>query len=503
MTTKDIRLQSGFVVFAAKISSVGTGLVFQFIVSHALVGREYDIWFNLNDINAYFVLLAGVLPFWAMRYVTRDKEGSVKTGIFANLIISAVAAVAYVLLIPSVMSALQVSMIYLPVYLLMAIQIVEIHSIAIMESCLQARIPQNVGYGLLVQQITKVIVGVVLIVVLKQLLLGAVVATIIGYAIQTFYYVKTFAVELKKRLCIGYIGEWLKGSLANIYSVIGNQIAAYIFIMLFTYVDTARGIYGAAATIVNVITFSSYLSFALYPKLLAEKKMDDVASSMKMVLMFAVPLTVGAIALADSYITLLRPGAAGAGPVLMVLALDSFVVVISGFYSSILYGVETVDEGSKLSLRQLVKSRLFISFSLPYLHSAIALPTAYYVLTNYAQKQPIQAALYVSIINAVVRFLMFLILVVVIRGMAKIHIPWKSISKYVFAAAVMGIILYVSPHPTTASSTLLEAAVTLVETGIGGLIYLGVLMAIDKEARSLPRDIINEFRQKQQTSADS
>jgi hypothetical protein len=496
VATKDIRLQSGFVIFAARISSVLTGLIFQFIVAHALVAREYDIWFNINDINMYFVLLSGVLPFWAMRYVTRDKEGSVKTGVFANLIIAAVAAAVYIIIVPSVMSALQISLVYLPIYLLMAIQIFEIHSISIMESCLQARMPQKVGYGLLVQQITKVILGLVLIIGFKQLLLGAIVATLIGYAIQTFYYFKTFAVELKKRLCIGYIGEWLKGSLANIYSVIGNQIAAYIFIMLFAYVDAARGIYGAAATIVNVITYSSFLSFALYPKLLAEKKTDDIASSMKMVLMFAVPLTVGAIALADSYITLLRPEAAGAGPVLMVLAVDSFVIVISGFYSSVLYGFETVDEGAKLSLRELVKSRLFISFSLPYLHSAIALPTAYYVLQTYAQKDPIHAALYVSIVNAVVRFLMFLILLVVIRGMVKIHVPWRSISKYVIAAAIMGAILYLLPHPTTAGSTLFEALVTLVETGVGGAIYLGVLMAIDKEARSLPRDIINEFRPK-------
>jgi hypothetical protein len=231
------------------------------------------------------------------------------------------------------------------------------------------------------------------------------------------------------------------------------------------------------------------LSFALYPKLLAEKKMDDVSSTMKMVLMFAIPLTVGALAIPDSYITLLRPETAGGGPVLMVLAVDSFVMVISGFYSSVLYGMENVDEGSRLSLRHLAKSRLFIAFSLPYLHSAITLPTAFYILTNYAQNQPFQAALYVSAINAIARFSMFIILYVVVRGMVRVHIPWRSISKYVLAAAVMGTALFLIPHPTRIS-------MTLIETAAGGLIYLGLLMAIDKEARRLPRDIIGEFRHK-------
>jgi len=491
VATKDIRLQySGFVIFAAKIVSVVTGLIFQYIVAHALNKVEYDLWFNINDIANYFVLLSGVLPFWAMRYVTRDKEGSVKTGLFANLTISAVASTVYLLLIPTVMSALHVSLFYLPTYLLMAIQIVEVHSIAIMESCLQARIPQRVGYGLLVQQFCKVFLGYVLIVLFNQLLLGAVVATIAAFALQTFYYVRTLFHELRKRLCVAYVREWLKGSLFNVYNVIGNQIAAYVFIMLFVYGgDGARGILGAGATIVNVITYSSFLSFALYPKLLAEKKMDDVSSTMKMVLMFAIPLTVGALAIPDSYITLLRPETAGGGPVLMVLAVDSFVMVISGLYSSVLYGMENVDEGSRLSLRQLAKSRLFIAFSLPYLHSAITLPTAFYILTNYAQNQPFQAALYVSAINAIARFTMFTILYVVVRGMVRVHIPWRSISKYVLAAAVMGTALFLIPHPTRIS-------MTLIETAAGGLIYLGLLMAIDKEARRLPRDIIGEFRHK-------
>lgn len=60
MATKDIRLQySGFVIFAAKIVSVATGFIFQFIVAGALNSGEYDLWFNINDIANYFVLLSG------------------------------------------------------------------------------------------------------------------------------------------------------------------------------------------------------------------------------------------------------------------------------------------------------------------------------------------------------------------------------------------------------------------------------------------------------------
>lgn len=495
MSVKDIRLQySGLIIFAAKLTSVLTGLIFQFIIARALTGpvhgKEYDLWFNITDVSNYFVLMAGVLPFWAMRYVTRNKEGATKTGIVGNLAISGVAAAIYILLIPTVMSGLHISSAYLPTYLLISIQIIEVYSIGVLESCLQPRKPQAIGYGLLVQQVAKVALAYTLIIVFQQFLAGAVVATIAGFAIQTIYYSRLVAAELKKKIKFEYIREWLKGSLGNIYNVVGNQLATLVYIMLFAFGgEGARGTLGAGAVVVNVITYSSFLSYALYPKLMADKNCEDATSCMKMVLMFAIPMTIGAIALADSFIVLLKPEYAGTGAVLAVLAVDAFVSVISGFYLSILYGFETVDDEAKLSLRKLVKSKMFIAFSLPYLHSAFTLPTAYFALTNLANNQPYQAALYVSIINAVARTAMFFILFIVVRRTITVRIPWRNIGKYVFSAAAMGIVLYIIPHSTRIS-------LILAETALGGLIYLGLLLLIDKETRRMPKDIIREFRRK-------
>lgn len=305
-----MRLQySGLVIFAAKMVSVVTGLIFQFMVARSLLPlyqKEYDLWFNINDLVPYFALLAGVLPFWAMRFVTRDREGAIKTGIVANFAISAVATIAYVLLIPLIMSNLAISGIYLPIYFLAGIQIVETYSISMLEACLQARVPRTVGYGLLVQQLCKVVLGYVLIIQFGQLLLGVMITALVAFAVQIVYYLRLLAQELRQRIRWGYLKEWLKGSVINIYNVVGNQIAAFIFIMLFAYgQEGARGRLGASAIVVNVITYASFLAFALYPKLLAERKGEDITTSMKMVLMFAIPLTVGAIALSDSYITIL------------------------------------------------------------------------------------------------------------------------------------------------------------------------------------------------------
>ena len=501
----DIRLQySGFVIFAAKMLSVLTGLIFQFMVAWYTIGRtgEYDIWFNVSDVLAYFTILVGVAPFWVMRFVARGKEGATKTGFVTNLIISVISTIAYLAFIPFVLSMLGISSNFLPVYLIASLQIVELYALTIFESCLQATVPQTIGYGLLVQQFAKVALGYVLIVQTGQPLIGALAATIIAIAIQIFYYTRILAAQFKERIQWRYVKQWLKGSLGNIYNVIGVQIAAYVFIMLYDMGgEGSRGRLGAAATITNVISYSSFLAFALYPKLLAERKKEDVTTSLKMVLMFAIPMTVVAIALSNVYITILRRDYPDAGSVLIVLAVDTLITVTYNIFGSVLFGMEKLDQDEEISFKVLVKSKLFVVFSLPYLNSVIILPITYYVLTTpYAFHQPLQAAFSISVINIVGHLITFSILFILARKTIRFDVPWKSISKYIFASAIAGVLLFILPHPApipqdaTTMETIYNIAQTVILTAIGAAVYLGIVMAIDKEARKLPRSILQEIR---------
>ena len=505
----EIRLQySGFVIFAAKMLSVITGLMFQFMVAWSTTEEQYGIWFNINDVLAYFTILMGVAPFWVMRFVARGKEGSTKTGFVTNLAVSAISTVIYLAFIPFFLPMLGISGDFLPVYFIASLQIVELYSLTLFEGCLQATAPHSIGYGLLVQQFAKVALGYVLIVQMGQPLMGALVATIAAIVIQLFYYAQLLAGQFKQKLELGYVKQWVKGSIANIYNVIGGQLLAYVFIMLYEIGGAgARGRYGAAATITNVISYSSFLAFALYPKLLADKKREDITTSLKTVLMFAIPMTVVAVVMADSYITLLRSEYPDASIILVVSAVDILISVTSNLFSYVLFGMESVDQGEKISFRALVKSRLFIAFSMPYINATIALPLTYFVLTTYALNQPLQAAFYVSIIILIVRCVSLIVLYALARKSTKIDIPWKSISKYVLAAAVMGAVLFLLPHPAGLPATadtmeiLFNIGQVLGITGIGAAVYLVIIMTIDKEARMLPKSMLQEVRGKKKPSA--
>jgi O-antigen/teichoic acid export membrane protein len=355
------------------------------MIARSTSQAEYGVWFNVNDVLAYFTILAGIMPFWAMRFVARNERGAAKTGVLANLAISIAATLIYLSLLPLITSALDVRE-YISIYMIITAQIIELHLLNAFEANLRAKKPQTLRLWANHRRSHQSIVG--------QLahfwqnlkpLEGAVISLTLAIAAQIIYYLKLHVEDLKQNVNWAYVKEWVKGSIANIYNVLGNQIAAFIFIMLFTYGgETARSNYGAAFQIANIITYSSFLAFALYPKLLAEKSSSDITTSIKTVLMFAIPMTAGALTLPDLYLTILKPETyKDAWPVLMVLAVDSFVATISTLYSFVLYGFERIDEEAKIPFRELVKSRLFIAFSLPYIHSAITIPLTYYVLTSY------------------------------------------------------------------------------------------------------------------------
>jgi hypothetical protein len=73
--------------------------------------------------------------------------------------------------------------------------------------------------------------------------------------------------------------------------------------------------------------------------------------------------------------------------------------------------------------------------------------------------------------------------------MTRVKIPWKNIAKYLFASIVMAVILFLLPHPT-------RIITTLAMTAAGGIIYFILLMAIDKETRSLVGSVWKEITSK-------
>ena len=487
MVKSEIRLRySGYILFTSKLLSVATGLAFVLMITRSVSTEEFGIWGNIIDVFSYFILLATVLPFWTTRFVAREHAGSAKTGLTANIFISIASTAIYLALLPTILSVLQIGADYVMLYFIVSIQIVEFYIISALEAVLRAKQPHTVGYGLLMYEICRVVLAFTLIMHLKLGLLGAIYSIIGSYIIQIAFYVKLTAKELKESVRWSSLKEWLKASPINLYSIVGNRIAAFTFIFLFMYGELARSYYGAALIIANVIAYSNFLSYALYPKLLSKTDPKDISTSLKMILMSAIPMTIGAIILSDSYLTILSPDYTEAKLVLSILAIYIFSLSLSQVFNTVVMGTEKIDAKAKIPFKQLIKTRLFQIFTLPYVQSAITLPTTFFALFYMAETQ-LEAATYLALISLIVGLAMLLCTYIIARKCLTFNFPWKSVTKYVIASAVMATLLYILPHPTR---LLLTVGLTIV----GGIVYFIILAVIDWETRELVRSVISEVK---------
>lgn len=490
MEKQEIRTHySGAILFAAKLISVATGIIFTLTVLNSLSQPDYGAYGAIiNTVIPYFTLFSGPIAFWTMRFAARDKVGAVKTGIAGNLALSAIATVVYIALLPLITASADFQK-YAWVYLVAAVQIMELYLITVFEASLQAKRPHFVGYGLLVGEVLKVLFVYLFVIRLPLGGLGAILSLVLAYSVKIAFYFEIVWKELKQKIALSYIKEWLKGSAFNLYNIGGDRLAALIFFMLLWYgTTTGYSYYYASVQIANIISYSTFLAFALTPKLLADTNIDEATTSLKNVLLFAVPMTAGVIAIPSSFLLFAKETGeyTVAAPVLIILAIDALVSTISTIFTYVLYGVEKLDEKAEIPFRQFTKSRLFIAFSLPYVHAAITLPIAYYALTNLAGNNPVLVATYVTAITLLGHSVAFVILFSVLRKDVKVKIPWKRIWKYVVAALVMALVLFFA-HPARRTTTLLF-------TGIGSLIYIVVLLAIDKETRTLTRTVLQMVR---------
>jgi hypothetical protein len=353
---------------------------------------------------------------------------------------------------------------------------------------LRAVKPQAIAYGLLIEELVKISLAFVLIVGLKQIFLGAMIGLVAGALIQALYYTWLLGKDLRLAAQWRYLKEWLKGSTVFIYNAVGSQLLNFVFILLFQYGgQAASGAYQAAAVFATVIGYSSSLAFALYPKMLAEECPEDVAGSFKTVLMFALPLAAITLSMSQSLLTILNASYSIASPVLLLLTLDTLIVVISQFYTTVLLGMENFDEEGKISLRQLVRSKIFKVFTLPYLQAAIALPTAYYVLTQVGFVDSVQAVLYVVTINIAVHAITIGALYGFMHKEVKLIVAWKSLTKYILASLATAAVLFFLPQTTTLTMTFGKLL-------LGVAMYTAILLAIDADARKLVKAIWDEIR---------
>ncbi len=486
--------KTGLIVFSSRILSVFTGLLFLVMMTRSLVPTQFGLWEVITDIVVFASYPTGLLTYWATREVARGKVIG-KTTIVLNLLASGLgigiflvfAAVSYTLLhasfMPFVLSLILVPLSYWN----------------------QATLALVGGYdpgigakSLLVSEPAKLLVAFPLLFDFKLKIYGIIVAIAVSFLVQNIASTYQLRKVTTDEVDVSIGRKWLRDS--HVPAIAG--ITA-VFAVADTFAASLgqggtglAGYYQAAFQVATLVSYSLYLSAALYPLLLREGSGTPpgelLKTSLEFTLLFALPMAAGTIALAPQILYLLSPTYVVSSPGLVILSFAAVASAISWVFDQALMGRERVDLIEEDRTRRILGSDLMFVPVANLAYSLVYVTSVFFIGKFSTGAVP---ALYVDY-WAISQLVLTVCLVVgkSLRLHRKIRIEFsRAVLFYLLSAAVMGGIVYL------VGNALLSSGLGSLDYGLrlgftvlaGGAIYFGLLAALDLRVRGYVQLLLN------------
>jgi len=488
-----IRLKySGLVNFASRMISVLTGLLFTMLVTRRLTEELFGTWQFYASLLSYFTIPSSISNYWLTRFTGRGKPVA-KSGVLFNSVVSLVSAAVFTVLSPVFASSVSVDPLTILAFIMW---IVVIHHTSSLESVCHGVEPHVVGYGTIIFEASKVVVGATLVGYFRLSLFGAVLSVDLALIIQALYYSLRLSKHLKGSFKLGEVGRWFRMGwipLASIApGIVYSQDALVLTLLTGSLLPVA---YIRAANIfAGVILFAGALAIGLYPKLLSGGTGTDVEESLELVLLFLIPMTLGQLILAEPLLYLLREGYAPVHNVLRVMAVCSAVVVVKSFFSTVILGVEKTDVDENASWKRLLESYL-IRIPLIDLAGSVVYVTVAGVVSVILRD--LESPLMLFSMSAAVCYLLVnlstaLYYIRLSKRLVVFSLDFKRVFKIFISGVLMSAVL-LTLYPESAKSGQIMVVLTSLMPVIlaGVVVYFTTLCLIDQESREMLKTVLN------------
>ncbi|MBS7655907.1 hypothetical protein KEJ50_05340 [Candidatus Bathyarchaeota archaeon] len=475
---------SGLIVFSSKIFSVFTGLIFVALVTRNLSVNEFGIWQYLTLILSYVVFPSALIPYWVTRFYARGSPVA-KASIISNMIVSLPFFTIFLISAPLASTIIKTN---LSLFYLISIQIFLVYLSTSLEALALAKKPHLLGYETIAFESAKIALALILFTILKLGLKGAIATIILAYLTQCL----TLTFFLRRELIKEKGFDWriLRKWFSNIWLPLFNAFPTFIgsldlFVLAaLTKSAFSLAFYKVASSVATVISYSSTTTIALYPNLLKGGEKKDVEETLKFFLMFAVPMSFGAIFLAKPILHIFKPEYEAAALLLIFMAPQYFLKSLTHIFGNVIIGVERVDE-KEASLKDILKSRLFKWPLLNYFRNGVAIILTYilvfFALNHFSSSLPLYAAFSCLLANIAADIFLFIKAYSNAVKAASFNFPLNKLLKCCSASIIMIIPLKVL-NPVKSLETIFAIAV-------GSIIYFLCLFLIDFESKTLFKKI--------------
>jgi hypothetical protein len=493
-TTFGLR-STGLTVFAGRIISAFTGLLFTVMVTHWLLTKDVGLWEVIVDLVTFSAYPVGLVAFWVTRDVARGRMVG-RTALLLGGAISGVGLALYFGLTFVTSTSLAASIVP---FLLGALLVPLSYWSAVANSIVQGYRPTAYGYSLVVSELAKLAVAYEALYVFRLAILGVILALMTSYLVQaavSTYLVRGTTVQPFDTALASRWGRlgWLPlvSYLPTVVAVADTYVASVSFGL------SVVGYYQAAFIIASVVGYSSALAFSLYPLLLKGGGVKLPALTVEFSLLFSLPMASGLIALSGPILVLLGPSSdplryLPASEGLQILAAMFVLSSISLIIDQTLLGTERVDENENVTYVSLARSNLLFVPVANVSASALYIGSMYGVL-YYSFASGLSFAAAVALWGVVELLSTLVILLVKARrakGVARL-LPDRNVVYYLGAAALMGLVVYLASGFVVdgSSASFYYGLRLLVLVVLGGAVYFGIVYAVDPKVRRMARVLL-------------
>ncbi len=476
---------TGFVVFAGRMISAFTGLLFTVMVARWLTSAGLGTWEVIVTLVTFAAYPVGTVAYWTTRDVSRGKMVG-RTSLVTGVLLSSLGLVLYFAFTEFTYSAISSSVVP---FLLGGLLVPLSYWSAVTNSIVQGFRPAVYGWSLVISELAKLVTAYEALYDFHLGLNGVILALMASYLVQSAvsnYFVRLTTAE---RFDWSQVRRWMSLAWLPLMSYMPTVLAvADTYVAAVGFGPDIVGYYQVAFIIASVVGYSSGLAFSLYPLLLRGGDERLPAQGIEFTLMFSIPMATGLATLSGPILFIFGSRYTQDSTALQILALSALVSTISGVMDNILMGTERVDMGERPRFWDLVRSNLLFVPIANILFGAAYVSSLYFALA-YSTSSGVSLSTRVEVwalVQAIAAAVFLIVKVRRARKSAKL-LPSRSVLYYLLAAAAMAAVVYVVSGVVVDESASTEAygAQLLGIGALGGAVYLVLLYLLDRKFRDL------------------
>jgi len=482
---------SGALAFAANLLGYVTGFLFTVFVTRRISERDFGVWALINSLISYSLTPFNLVSQW----ITRDaaRRGRVfksSSTLYLSLTPFSIAIYLSAGLLVSSGVGYDFGVIALGIAILVPYICVSLGS-----AIQGGYAPQYIGLSGILFEVSKILVALYLVVLLRLGLVGALLTISAAYFVQASLLLYESAKLREERVSRELMFKWLKGAPLMVIPLLSGVLAAsdVVLMSIMTGDPTLAGYLRAAVTASALVSSSSALATGLGPRLLSGGSETDVNRVFSYGMMFMIPMLIGFLILSKDILWILKPSYTSVYIASCLLALSNVAGFTANIAATSLASTDKFDINEGIGIIDYFKSRVSLVNLLNFVFTSlyvISLGAILFVLKNAPASLSSLTALIagVALIFAVVRAASYIALM---YKLINFRLRIRVLSRYALASIPMAVAVYLLRSSMGAPGiSVHEAALKLVYlTLAGGLIYFAALYLISGEFRQLVREV--------------